>query len=192
MGRYATRNTTEYHRYLDIREMKREGWLEPRGWRTIRWRRNGEITASIGVLALPDYLYLRYSHESWDGECRAREYPVFFASTRCNYGGERSWFLCPAKGCSRRVAVLYSGSVFACRHCWDLSYECQREAPWARAMRRAQKIQAKLGGTNLDDFPEKPKWMHWETYSRLATEYENALNGSWPPYLISALGQNEG
>ena len=188
MGRHATRNTTDYHRCLDIREMKREGWLEPCGWRTIRWRRGGELTASIGVLALPDRLYLRYTHESWQGERQDQEYPVFFDSTRCNYGGERLWFICPARGCSRRVAVLYSDSIFACRHCLDLSYESQREPGWGRALRRARKIQERLGGTELsDDFPEKPKCMHWKTYSTLALEYRGAINCSWPPFVLRTL-----
>ena len=194
MGRHATRNTTEYHRSLDIREMKREGWLEPRGWRTIRWRRGGEVTASIGVLAMPDRLYLRYTHESWQGERQDHEYPVFFDSTRCNYGGERLWFICPARGCSRRVAVLYSDSIFACRQCLDLSYESQREPPWGRAFRKAQRIHEKLGGTGFtgDEFPEKPKWMHWKSYSRLVQQYECAESLSWPPFLLKNLGTAAG
>ena len=43
----------------------------------------------------------------------------------CHYGGERPWFLCPH--CGRRVAILYGGAVFACRTCYGLAYEVQRE-----------------------------------------------------------------
>lgn len=182
MARYATRNTTEDHRSLDIRELRREGWLKPRGWKTMRWRRGAEITASIGILAMPDRLYLRYAQESWTGESQEREYSVTFSSTLCNYGGQRLWFICPGKGCSRRVAVLYLDSIFACRHCLELSYESQREAPWDRALRRSRKILAKLG-TTLIEFPEKPRGMHWKTYSTLAREYQGALDCSWPPIL---------
>lgn len=190
MGRYSFRNTTEDHRFLDIRELNRWGLLRPSGWRTITWKRHGEVVSSIGVLPDYDRLLLRYSHESPYGERQNREYPVFLDSTRCNYGGERRWFLCPGSGCSRRVAVLYCGSIFACRHCLDLSYESQREAPYARALRRAQTIHLKLGGTGCtgDDLPEKPKWMHWKTYSTLIQRYEQALDCSWPPFLLRALG----
>jgi len=146
-----------------------------------------ELTASIGALALPDRLYLRYTHESWQGERQGHEYPVFFDSTSCNYGGERLWFICLARGCSRRVAVLYSGSIFACRQCLGLSYESQREPSWGRALRTAQKIQKRLGGSDLDGFPDKPKWMHWTTYSTLALEYRRAADCSWPPFLLKDL-----
>jgi hypothetical protein len=189
MGRYASRNTTEYHRSLDIRELNRWGLPEVGGWRTITWREDGEAVASIGVLPCFDHLVLRYSHESLNGEREHKEYPVFYTSTLCHYGGVRRWFICPARGCSRRVAVLYSGSIFACRHCLDLSYESQREAPYSRALRRARKIHTKLGGTGCtgDELPDKPRWMHWKTYSKLIQEYNQALDCSWPPFLFRGL-----
>lgn len=34
-----------------------------------------------------------------------------------------------------------------------------------------------------EGFPDKPKGMHSRTYWRLAREYEDALNCSWPPWL---------
>jgi hypothetical protein len=46
-----------------------------------------------------------------------------FCYTRCNYGGERRWLLCPR--CFKRVAKLYRppGEVlFACRRCHQLTY----------------------------------------------------------------------
>ena len=60
-------------------------------------------------------------------------------------GGRRAWFLCPAKGCGRRVAILFGGSIFACRHCHKLAYECQREPDDDRAARRADTIRRRLG-----------------------------------------------
>jgi hypothetical protein len=45
------------------------------------------------------------------------EYPVRLEWTGCNLGGRRAWFLCPAQGYGRRVAILFRGSIFACRHC---------------------------------------------------------------------------
>ena len=110
----------------------------------------------------------------------------FWTARPCNYGGERVWFLCPARGCSRRVAVVYGGSIFACRHCYQLAYDSQREAPYSRALSRAQAIRMKLGGSpNMaEDFPDKPKGMHWRTYDLLCREAEDAQNRSCPPWLI--------
>ena len=46
-----------------------------------------------------------------------------FCYTRCNYGGERRWLLCPR--CFKRVATLYRPPDevhFACRQCHQLTY----------------------------------------------------------------------
>ena len=86
----------------------------------------------------------------------------------------------------RRVAVVYGGSIFACRHCYQLAYDSQREAAYSRALSRAQAIRMKLGGSpNMaEDFPDKPKGMHWRTYDLLCREAEDAQNRSCPPWLI--------
>ena len=103
--------------------------------------------------------------------------PVSLDWTACNFGGERPWFICPDVRCGRRVAVLYGpGRYFLCRHCYDLVYESQRENEMHRALRRAQTIRERLGGSaNMTKpFPERPKGMHWKTYERLWWEYHEA------------------
>lgn len=101
--------------------------------------------------------------------------------TACNFGGMRPWFLCPGVvnnvACGRRVAVLYGlGKYFLCRHCYDLTYESQRESEMYRALRKAQAIREKLGGSaNMTmPFPERPKGMHHKTYERLRWEHDEA------------------
>jgi hypothetical protein len=141
--------------------------------------------ASIGMSAEFDRVTLRYRHQRYGEDWTYEEYPVFLDTTRCNYGGNRVWFLCPARGCSRRVAVLYLSSIFACRHCYQLVYDSQREAAYSRALTRAQAIRMKLGGSGnmTEDFPDKPKGMHSRTYHRLCIQAEEAQNRSWPPWL---------
>src|ERR1700692_2642395 len=50
-----------------------------------------------------------------------------------------------------------------------VGYESQREIPVSRAMRRAQMIKMRLGGSGdpFEPFPQKPRRMHWRTYVRL-------------------------
>ena len=80
--------------------------------------------------------------------------------TRLPSGGKRPWFLCPS--CGRRCGVLYSlRSHIICRKCGGLSYESQNEPRHFRALRKAQKIRVRLGGSaNLTEpFPSRPRYM---------------------------------
>jgi hypothetical protein len=100
--------------------------------------------------------------------------PVELDWTPCNFGRERPWFVCPGAGCGRRVAVLHAaGKYFLCRHCYDLTDQSQRDDKMYRALRRAQKVRKRLGGSAnmMEPFPEKPKGMHHDTYMSLWQEH---------------------
>jgi hypothetical protein len=121
---------------------------------------------------------LSYRHRSGpSGEWEDVKETVPLKWTECHFGGERSWFVCPGDRCARRVAILYGpGKYFLCRQCYDLRYESQREDKAGRALRRAQKVRQRLGGSaNMTEpFPEKPKGMHHDTYMRLFWEHHEA------------------
>ena len=104
-------------------------------------------------------------------------YSVRLAWTPCHFGGRRPWFLCPAQGCARRVAILYGGAIFACRNCHRLSYASQRESEGDRAIRRADSIRSQLGWAPgiLNGHGDKPKGMHWQTFERLRTEHDRSI-----------------
>ena len=175
------KDTTSDMRPLDIRRLHRAGLLTPGrafGW---HWTVNGEEVASIQMQTEVDRVMLDYRNRSNGGEWRPMEYPVYLEWTGLNLGGRRAWFLCPAQGCGRRVAVLYGGSIFACRHCHKLAYACQRETDDDRAMRRADTIRRRLGWKAGIANPAggKPKGMHWRTYLRLINEYHAFASASW-------------
>jgi len=71
---------------------------------------------------------------------------IFIDRTTCNYGGTRTWFLCPA--CNARKAILYCASKrFLCRQCYGLNYTCQNEVYADQIIRKARKLRSKLGAS---------------------------------------------
>ncbi len=178
-GRKFGVDCTDDYRSIDVRRWQRDGYLVPGRYLDWQWTRNGEKVAAISVKVESGRLRLIYSYRRNGDDWENLDYPVTLQSTACHYGGERYWFICPAAGCGRRVAVLFlGGKIFACRHCYRLAYKSQREAHDDRATRKADKTRAKLnwepGILNLPG--NKPKGMHWKTYLRLMEEYRDYAN----------------
>ncbi len=98
---------------------------------------------------------------------------IYLTRTKCNYGGERPWFLCPR--CAKRVAILYEvDQWFQCRHCHGLPYASQRECEIGRMQRKARKIRRHLGASDnlLEPIYIKPKGMHWKVFRRRRMQEE--------------------
>lgn len=169
---FSANSLTSDMRALDVRRWAREGYLRPGhafGW---QWTQDGEKVASIQVRAEIGRVRLIYRTGAYGGDREEKDYPVWLDSTPCHLGGERRWFLCPARGCGRRVALLYGGTIFACRTCHRLAYPSQREDAMSRALRRSRKIETRLGWD--DSYGRKPKGMHWRTFERLVAERDSA------------------
>lgn len=177
-GRRGGKDTTGDMRALDVRKMQRDGLLKSGQSFAWNWTRNGEKFASINMRVDFDSVVLDYRARDRGGDWKAMNYPVRLSWTSCNYGGHRAWWLCPAVGCGRRVAVLFGGKVFACRHCHRLAYTCQRETPDDRATRRADKLRDRLGWEAgiLNGNGGKPKGMHWRTYERMQAIHDAHVN----------------
>jgi hypothetical protein len=172
--RYGAKSTTDDYLTLDVRRWAREGVLRPgnrNGW---QWTRNGETVASIQMRAEQERVILIYRHRSGGAEWKDEQYPVRIVCTPCHLGGSRAWFLCPAVGCGRRVAILYGGGIFACRHCYQLACASSREDTGARSIRRADRLRARLGWEPgiLNGEGGKPKWMRWRTFERLTARHD--------------------
>lgn len=175
------RNTTSDCRSIDVRRWQRAGVLTPGYAGSWQWSIGGEVTASIRYRVEAGRVVLSYRVRSYGGQWEDVEEPVRLETTPCRYGGIRYWFRCPAVGCGRRVAILYgAGRYFACRHCYHLAYSSQREGASDRAMRRADKLRARLGWEPgiLNGEGGKPKWMRWRTYERLSEQAERFTDQS--------------
>jgi len=189
-GRRAkSKYTTSSFRALDIRRLQSDGVLQPGCISAAPFPVDGAEAASIELRSEPDRVWLTYILRRGPDCWQSPNFPVTVERTPCHYGGSRPWFRCPLNGCGRRVAILYAGAVFACRHCYRLGYPSQREALHARALRRTRAIRVKLGGSPSfsQPFPAKPKGMHRRTYRRLRSKAHQAEQQNWPPWLLKAL-----
>jgi len=177
------KTTTDAVLSIDVRELNRRGSFKPGQSFVLTWTSDGKTLGSINVEVLTRGLAFSHSWRHGDEEPELMHYPVRLEWTRCHLGGKRPWFLCPMPGCGRRVAILYSGQKFACRHCCDLVYQSQREPGYWRPAERAFKIRKRLGWPGgLYDCGPKPKGMHWKTFNRLVAQHD-ALVERFDAYL---------
>ncbi len=179
-GRHGGKSTTGDMWALDIRRIAQAGRLKPGQSFNWQWSRNGEPVANINLRTDTDRVTLDYRARDRGGEWQPMSYPVGLSWTPCTYGGQRAWWLCPAVGCGRRVAVLYGGKVYACRHCHQLAYRTQREQADDRARSKANKLRDRLQWEAgiLNGNGCKPKGMHWATFERLEAQHDALVNQS--------------
>ena len=166
-GRCGGGPVAESLRSLDINMLNRksllEGWYGNLAW----WDDNGDQTGSITVGGSMSQVHVTgaLNGEPWDQI-------ITLSRTPCNFGGDRPWFICPAR-CGRRVGKLYIGpSGLACRKCYGLVHASTREDVVGRTWRKKRKLEALL-----DNEGEKPKGMHWRTYNRIYDQLD-ALEGN--------------
>ena len=126
-----------WHR-VELKWLRKRGFLVPGTVRLLSWHRGGERTGSIGFYAFRDHAELRFTCNDENVVQR-----VSYRYTPTNFGGCRLRFECPR--CWRRCDVLYGGRRFYCRRCWRLTYQSQYDDWWERARSKAEKIRTKLG-----------------------------------------------
>jgi len=177
---FNSKSLTDDFHSLDIRWLHRAGLLARKTEYPVYWYQGDRLTCSITVQPQRDGLLLKYSQRISDGSWEPISYQAPITWTNCHYGGRRPWFACPADSCSRRVAILFGGSIFACRHCHRLAYKCQREAEDLRLIRRTDKIREKLGWERglLRVGAGKPKHMHWTTYLALLDAHDTSFRAA--------------
>jgi hypothetical protein len=176
-GWRSSRATCEGNNRIDLKYLKKRGWLNP-GYRySLSWNMNGEPSGKINYTAHEGHLLLDFKVRDYDEEeWTPVKQTIRFDYTHVHFGGQRQWLVCPR--CQRRCRILYGGSRFYCRKCYRLKYQSQAEDAVQRAVTRAQRVRKRLGGfEGIDDpFPPKPKGMHWKTYNRLEKADEEAAS----------------
>lgn len=186
--RWNKKNTTGDYSSLSIKRLVEEGVVKDSACKTgiWQWLRTAygtkEVYSSIVYrvdTTDENNLYMNVSYNKNDSE-QQLDYNIGLSMTRPNYGGKRWWFTCPADGCGKRVAVLYNGKYFVCRHCLNLSYESQNEILPFRLLKKSQDIHVKLGGSGcVEERINRPKGMHKKTFERqvsLMHQYHEQAN----------------
>lgn len=170
MARAREKDSTNDYRTLNISALKREGCLQSGSRFDWSWWRRGEKVASIGIAIESRYsMRLRYRSSRHGSNSVQHDYPVAISWTPCHLGGERPWLHCPS--CDRRVGKLYSGSVFACRHCMRLNYPSQQASKRDRPLSQAWTLRRRLGcDAGPFEYPaeyiRRPKGMHRTTFAK--------------------------
>ena len=169
--RHGVREYLDDHISIDIRYLKRKGWLDEEYHTNITWSCDGVTTDRIFVFTEPNVVTFKFTVQNNSGAFFDKEISVSLTCTNGTYGGQRPWFMCPS--CDRRVALLYKAEQsLKCRKCCNLPYECQSETGFGRLQRRKhikfRELKIKYGM----EFPlhSKPKGMHRETYQRIRKE----------------------
>ena len=172
-SRMGTKMTVESSLFIDVRLLKRDGWLRPGTYGALQWTLNEKPVGAISFKAEKDRLILSY-HRYVEGSREDAVEVVNLSWTPCNFGGQRVWFRCPR--CGRRAAILYATlKHFACRTCAGLTHDSKQEKRIDRLIRKSRKIRKRLGGDSavLDPILTKPPGMHWKTFWRLSEEVDD-------------------
>jgi hypothetical protein len=183
---HAGRPLVEATRAVDVQLWRRSGALEPGRWSVHTYLLGSEPAGNLCVRAEPGRAVLVYRARVGAGEWEDVSDPVTIHWTPCRFGGLRPFFRCP--GCGGRVMRLYgAGLLFRCRRCSGLGYQSQLEDASQRAVTRAERTLARLGGAGAP----RPRGMHRATYARHRQVIERGMAafterwlrrlGRWPP-----------
>ncbi len=141
MGRwsYSDRKTVEECESVSTFSLNKKGLFARDiqstiiSWTTRGGETRGSVGLQISMLKNDEHIRFQYTQTNrFSGQKTEFDYRVQLVSTPCYFGGHRWWFRCPVlvSGgvCGRRVGVLYSGEKrFGCRHCYNLTYDIQKE-----------------------------------------------------------------
>lgn len=186
------KTTVEDCKTVDMQWLKKHRYLDGFKWGGIEWTNgyNGNKN-SINIQVSTDELYIRFIYTQTDyysDEKSDMDYRFNLATTPCNYGGVRYWFVCGLYNrgihCGRKVGVLYKPpgeKWFGCRHCWDLSYDDRQQNRSGKYRALFKTLEMSLKAEKLEEKIKRRFWQGRPTrrYRRLL-KYAYTLNAFAP------------
>lgn len=182
-----TKNTADDTKQISTSFLKKHDYFCGFRSGTMTWTRSGmwgENKSSVGIEVSVrndnDYLRIHYTQTERDtGEKKDFNYKIPLTTTPCKYGGVRYWFTCPwyknGVYCGRRVSKLYKdGDYFACRHCYDLTYESRNRSGLYRSF---------VSNPDVEEAWKEVKQTHYrgkltkkyKRYMRLSEQYDRGF-----------------
>lgn len=167
-GRQSGLPTTSEAKWVDIRYIRKQGWLYPGARGSLAWTRGGRRDGNIDYRISGSTFTLDYRVCERDGDWEPVVLDIPLLTVPCRYGGQRHYFQCPNQNCRRRCEVLYSADkYFLCRKCCGYLYSSQVSDP----LDRVRDAKDKVGKRIFEDYDgewgwRKQKGMHQKTFDR--------------------------
>ena len=169
MGRYysSKKEGADYLKKISVPWLHKFGYFCGHKSGAIIWTNNATgKQSSIGIeVSMFDgdgHLRIHYTQtNNYTSEEKDFNYKIPLTTTPCRYGGKRYWFICPwyksGVYCGKRVGVLYKdGDYFACRHCYNLTYDSRNKCrPW-------RLLGSGMSASELDKFRESIKKCYYQ------------------------------
>lgn len=92
---YRSATTAEESKRVDIRLLRKQGWLHDGRRGLLSWSRGGESSGPMGYQIDGNIFTLDYKVRESGDEWESIKLPVHLTSTPCRYGGKRYYSLCP-------------------------------------------------------------------------------------------------
>jgi len=176
-------------RNFSIYKLREWGYLDGGSkWGNINWTntatgKKNDISFTLNLGNGKKNIILKYTiTDRYTEEKKEINQEYSIVSTPCNYGNVRYWFVCSVYTnkvyCGRRVAKLYLGGgsyYFACRHCYNLSYEVRNELHYRRAFGKI------VSEPELEEMRENIYMIHYN--GKMTKRYKRYLEVERKQYL---------
>jgi hypothetical protein len=152
---------------LNADQLRKWGALTPGSGSSVSTYWNDRLALVMRLKATQRWLFI--ADDSPTSPMRIENQSIELDSVGCNYGGRRTYFLCPGDECQRRCATLYLVKrCFRCRKCHGLLYASQTKDKWGRLLWQANKLREGLGGEpgTSQLIADRPRGMWKQTYHR--------------------------
>lgn len=178
-GRQSGLPATSEAKRVDIRYIRKQGWLYSGARGSLSWNRGGTPCGNVGYRIKGDTFTLDYRVRAYNEDWESVVLDVPLLTTPCRYGGHRYYFQCPNQHCRRRCEVLYMAArYFLCRKCCGYLYASQVKDP----LDRLRIAKDKIGERIFEDYDgegwRKKKGLHQKTFDREYLRYQ-ALLEQW-------------